>query len=528
VEKPVTEKSSLDLANRLKNVAGKEKIEILCDLAGNYGELPANKRIEFAEQAIDLSEKFNDHRSKAEAYNHLGVAYNNLGDSQKSIDYFLRALEIMEQINDKTGIANSYVNIGQANFYLENFNKSLEYFQKALKLREEIGEKIDISQSLVLIGNVKSKTAKYEEALDFYFKSMAIKKEIGDKRGISQIYNNLGNICLELGKQEKALEYRIEALQIDRELDDKWEIANSTYNIAEYYLLSKEPEKAYHYIVESYNLSKDLSNKGLIRDNLHQFSLYYELSGDYQKALKYQRDYSEVTKSMFSEELSEKITEMQTKYETEKLENAVAERTLELQKVINGVIHTIAMTVGVRDPYTADHQEHVADLAAEIAREMELSNRQVEGIRMAGIIHDLGKIKVPAEILSKPGKLTDLEFDIIKTHPQVGFDLLKEIEFPWPLAEMILQHHERMDGSGYPQGLKGDEIMVEARILAVADIVEAMSSHRPYRPALGLDKALNQIKQDKGTLLDPRVVDACLRVFKGGYNFPIDENSENL
>jgi len=523
VEKPVIKKSSLDIANRLKNVAGKEKIEILCELAGNYGELPANERIEFAEQVIVLSEKFNDHRSKAEAYNHLGVAYNNLGNSQKSIDYFLRALKVMEQINDKNGIANSYVNIGQANFYLENFNKSLEYFQKALKLREEIGEKNDISQSLILIGNVKGKTAKYEEALDFYFKSLAIKKEIGDKRGISQIYNNLGNICLEVGRQEEALGYRIEALQIDRELDDKWEIANSTYNIAEHYLLRKEHEKAYQYILESYDLSKDLSNKGLIRDNLHHFSLYYELSGDYQKALKYQRDYSEVAKSMFSEELNEKIAEMQTKYETGKLEDLVAERTLELQKTINGVIRTIALTIEARDPYTAGHQARVADLATEIAREMKLSNEQVEGIKIAGIIHDLGKIKVPDGILGKPGKLTDLEFDIFKTHPQAGFDMLKEIELPWPLAEMILQHHEKMDGSGYPQGLKGDEIMLEARILAVADTVEAMSSHRAYRPALGLDKALNQIKQDKGTLFDPRVVDACLRVFKGGYNLPIIE-----
>jgi len=513
----VIKKSSLDFASKLKNVAGKEKIEILNELAGNYRELPPDERIKFAEQAVDLSEKFNDHRLKAEAYNHLGVAHNNLGDSQKSIDYFLRALRIMEQINDKNGIANSYVNIGQANFYLDNFNKSLEYFQKALKIREEIGDKNNISQSLILIGNVKGKTAKYEEALDYYSKSLIIKKEIDDKRGISQIYNNLGNIYLETGRQEKALEYRLEALQIDRKIGDKWEIANSTYNIAEQYLLNTEHEKAYPYILESYDLSKDLSNIGLIRDNLHNFSLYYELSGDYKKALNYQRDYSELTKSMFSEELSERITEMQIKYETEKLEDAVAERTLELQKTIKGAIHLVAATVETRDPYTAGHQTRVADLAAAIASEMGLANDQVEGVKMAGIIHDLGKIQVPAEILSKPGKLSELEFQIIQTHPQVGFNLLKNIEFPWPIAEMVLQHHEKMDGSGYPQGLKGDEIMLEARILAVADIVEAMSSYRPYRPALGIEKALKQIRKDKGTLLDPKVVDVCLKIFKEGY-----------
>ncbi|MCD6355757.1 MAG: PAS domain S-box protein [Anaerolineaceae bacterium] len=192
----------------------------------------------------------------------------------------------------------------------------------------------------------------------------------------------------------------------------------------------------------------------------------------------------------------------------------------DLRRTLEGTIHTIAATVEARDPYTAGHQKRVADLAAVIAQEMKLSDDQVEGIKMAGIIHDLGKINVPAEILSKPGKLSDLEFQIIQTHPQVGFDLLKEIEFPWPIAEIIQQHHEKMDGSGYPQGLKGDEILLEARILAVADIVEAMSSHRPYRPALGIEKALTQIKKDKGTLLDPDVVDACLKVFEDGYKLP--------
>ena len=197
-----------------------------------------------------------------------------------------------------------------------------------------------------------------------------------------------------------------------------------------------------------------------------------------------------------------------------------AQLVQDLRKTVEGTIHTIAATVEARDPYTAGHQMRVTDLITAIASEMGLDSDRVEGIKMAGIIHDLGKISIPAEILSKPGKLSDLEFKLIKTHPQNGFDLLKEIEFPWPIAQIILQHHEKMDGSGYPQGLKGEEIMLEARILAVADIVEAMSSHRPYRSALGIDKALEQIKQDKGTLLDPDAVDACLKVFEQGYKLP--------
>jgi len=200
----------------------------------------------------------------------------------------------------------------------------------------------------------------------------------------------------------------------------------------------------------------------------------------------------------------------------------------DLQNTLEGTILTIAETVEARDPYTSGHQNRVADLAVSIATGMSLSKERVEGIRLAGIIHDLGKIKVPAEILSKPGKLSDLEFQIIQFHPQVGFDLLKNIEFTWPIAEIIHQHHERMDGSGYPQGLKGDEILLEARILAVADIVEAMSSHRPYRPALGIEKALTQIKNDKGTLLDPDAVDTCLKIFEQGYKLPDGKFTFNI
>ena len=190
-----------------------------------------------------------------------------------------------------------------------------------------------------------------------------------------------------------------------------------------------------------------------------------------------------------------------------------------LQLSLQGTIQTLARTVETRDPYTAGHQRRVADLAEAIARKMGLSEDEIDGIRMASIVHDIGKINIPAEILSKPGKLSELEFALIKTHPQVAADLLEGITFPWPIARAILQHHEKLDGSGYPQGLRGDQISREARILVVADIVEAMSSHRPYRPALGIGVALNQIKIERGKKLDAQVVDTCLDLFKEGYQF---------
>lgn len=181
----------------------------------------------------------------------------------------------------------------------------------------------------------------------------------------------------------------------------------------------------------------------------------------------------------------------------------------ELERAMGAVIHALAEMLATRDPYTAGHQQRVADLAAAIALEMGLGEDQVAGIRMAAIIHDLGKVAVPSEILTKPGRLTRLEFDIMKMHPQVGFDILSKLTFPWPVADVALQHHERLDGTGYPNGLVGDEIRLEARIVAVADVVEAMASHRPYRPSLGITRALEEISRQKGSRYDPDVVDAC-------------------
>ncbi len=186
----------------------------------------------------------------------------------------------------------------------------------------------------------------------------------------------------------------------------------------------------------------------------------------------------------------------------------------ELQKAMDGVIHAVSLVVEMRDPYTAGHQRRVAELARAIAKEMGLSEWQIMGIHIAGLLHDVGKVVVPTEILSKPGKINEYEFSIIKSHCRVGYDILQRIDFPWPVTRAILQHHERLNGSGYPDGLSGEDIVLEARILGVADVVEAMSSHRPYRPALGLDRALEEISQGSGVLYDSKVVAACLKLLK--------------
>jgi len=192
----------------------------------------------------------------------------------------------------------------------------------------------------------------------------------------------------------------------------------------------------------------------------------------------------------------------------------IKRRQSDTEKVMDGVIHAVSLVVESRDPYTAGHQRRVAELARSIADTMGLSDSQVTGIYVAGLLHDVGKVAVPAEILNKSGKISQHEYSIIKSHSQVGYEILNKINFPWPVTTAILQHHERLDGSGYPAGISGTEIILEARIIGVADVVEAMSSHRPYRPALGLGAALREITAKRGVLYDPQVVDTCLSLLQ--------------
>lgn len=200
--------------------------------------------------------------------------------------------------------------------------------------------------------------------------------------------------------------------------------------------------------------------------------------------------------------------------ERKRSEEELRQSWSKLRQALEGAIRAIATTIEIKDQYTAGHQRRVSRLSCAIAREMGLPLSQVEGIKVAGDIHDIGKIYVPTEILSKPGELSPMEFAIIKMHPQLGYDILKKIEFPWPIAQIVLQHHERVDGSGYPSGLTQKEILIEAQIVMIADTVEAMSSHRPYRPALSFDDAMNEVRDNRGRLYDAGIADICLKLLR--------------
>ncbi|WP_367358492.1 HD domain-containing phosphohydrolase [Mesotoga sp.] len=190
-----------------------------------------------------------------------------------------------------------------------------------------------------------------------------------------------------------------------------------------------------------------------------------------------------------------------------------------LKAAFNSVVTVLSDVLNLKDPYTEFHEKNVAKLAVEIGRKMDLDESTIEALRVSAMVHDIGKIMIPTEILSKPGKLSDIEFEIIKRHPVTGYEILKKVKLPWPVAEIVYQHHERLDGSGYPRHLKEKEILLEAKIIMVADVVEAMSSHRPYRAALGFDAALEEIRSNAGRLYDPKIVEICASIIEGGFTF---------
>lgn len=255
-------------------------------------------------------------------------------------------------------------------------------------------------------------------------------------------------------------------------------------------------------------ISLPLTDEGKILGNLNIYSADPEAFDEQEVG----------TLQELADDISFGISILRTRAERKKSLEEQQKYLDKIRSTLEATIQAIATTVELRDPYTAGHERRVAELAVAIAREMGLPNHQIEGIRVAATVHDLGKIQIPAEILSKPRSLNEMEFNFIKTHPLMGYNILKDIDFPWPIADIVLQHHERIDGSGYPNGLKGKRILLEARIVAVADTIEAMASHRPYRAGLGIRAALDEITAGKGKLYDPQAVEACINLFRKGYS----------
>jgi len=221
------------------------------------------------------------------------------------------------------------------------------------------------------------------------------------------------------------------------------------------------------------------------------------------------------------QEMREKVAELEKIIVRDnRLERELQQSYGKLQKFIEGIAYVITEIVEIRDPYLTGHHQRVSKLATAIAQEMKLPQDKIEGVRFASLVHDVGKVNLPTEIVSKPSKLVEVEINLVRNHPRTGYEILKKVDFPWPIAEIVFQHQEKIDGSGYPRGLKGAEILIEAKILGVANVVEAMSSYKSYRPALSIDEALTEIVKNKNITFDPEVVDACVKLFKEkGFKF---------
>ncbi|MCD4701011.1 MAG: tetratricopeptide repeat protein, partial [Candidatus Aegiribacteria sp.] len=492
----------------------------------------------------------------AATFSNIGVVFGSQSRFDLAIDQHLKALAIFEEIDDRNRIAHSLNSIGVIFRKRNNLERAEEYYRKALRIREETGDLAGLSMSYNNMGILAKEKGDLERALDYHNKSLKLKEELGDKLGISVSYSNIGDIQMELKEYTSALEYYRKSLSIVEELEDELGISNNCKLIGHVMVLLEKYDEALEYLERGLRISTRIGTRICESDCYKEFSNLYKSMGDYERAFLFFKKHSSLTQEIFSEKSAETIAKLQIRYENEQkekeaelyylrnvdlrreiydrklvesqlvaqerlLEERVRDRTIELQqsmkklkKSVEGTIHTLSKIIESKDPYTAGHLLRVAELAKLMAIEMGFSDERIEAIYMISLVHDIGKISIPQEILSRPGKLSELEQQIVRTHPQTGYDILSNVEFPWPVADVILQHQELYDGSGYPNRLKGNEILIEARIIAVADVIESMTSHRPYRSIPGIEKAIEEITQNSGILYDPEVVEVCTKIIR--------------
>jgi len=523
-----------------------------------------------AEQTLAISRKSGFEVECAKSLRLIGISYSQRGEYEKALDNSLKALAIYNGTDDSAGLSSTLNTIGVIYRNRDDSHKALEYYSRSLEISEKIGDKKRIATTTNNIGVIYQSLNEWERALEFAEKSLQSFTELGNDLGIASSCNNVGTILQYQGDHSAAKEYFLKAYEILQRIGYKTGLSASCNNLGEMYMRQEDFKKAGHYFHQALEAAIEADAKERILYSYEYLSNLHETMGDFRTALQYYEKYSNLNQQVFSEESTRNMIQLQIKFETEKkkkeaeiyrlknielrneiserihieevlrkhqeqLEDQINDRTVELidsfnklERSFQGSIVLISKITELRDPYTSGHQIRVAKLASAIAKELNLPEEKVEAINIAALVHDIGKINIPQEILSKPGVLSNLEMRMIQIHPEAGYSILSEINFPWPIAEIVREHHEHFNGSGYPQGLKADEIMIEARIICVADVLEAMSSHRPYRPVLGLDEAVREITENENVLYDGNVVNACRTVIiNKGFSFSFSTGKGN-
>ncbi len=547
------QKKLADIRNS-RSGSSEEEITVLLDLAEILNATNPDEACNLVEQALSINQEHEVEILCARCYKIKGISYSCKGEYENALDYSLQALAIYEDIHDEIGISSTLNAIGIIYGKRKDHSNALKYYFQSLAIRENIGDKKGIAITTNNIANTYQDQEDSEKALEFIKRSLQSFTELDDDLGIATSCNNIGIILKYKGDFAAAKEQFIKAHEIFNRIEYTTGFAASCNNLGELLTNQGKFKQARHYLDQALETAKEADSKYSEICAYENLSKLCEETGDFRIALEYYRKFSDLSRKVFSEESTRNMIQLQIKFETEKkkkeaeiyklrnielqneiserihieeelrkhqdqLEELINERTIELKSSYNklergfqGTIVLISKITELRDPYTSGHQIRVAKLASAIAREMGLPEEMIEAVHIASLVHDIGKINIPQEILSKPGILTDLEMKMIQIHPQTGYSILDEINFPWSIAEIVREHHEHVDGSGYPQGLKADEISIEARIICVADVMEAMSSHRPYRAVLGLKEAVEEITKNEGVLYDRDVVRACKKV----------------
>jgi len=526
----------------------KEKISQICNSLGQlYAKIEKyDLSLKFFLRSLKINEQSENKFGVADMLNNIGLIHMNLNSNDLALQFFLDSLKLKQIIgrDDDLGYANSLNNIGAIYSKKENWENALEYFLRAKGIMELICHPgSSYGNTLCNIGLVHLKKNQTSVAKEFFMMALETYENINHKTGILNIYNNLGQLLIQNKQYEEARGFLEQGLALAEEVGDSMRKREALSHMSRLFALAHDYKHAYeHHILYTCEIERvfnmELQQQIIAIETAHK----HDKSEKEAEIFKLKNVLLVQAKQKLEIEINErKKIENKLRENRNKLEQQVVERSAKLTQInlqlkqeqenlkqsyekiarsFRGIVDTVSKIVETRDPYTSGHQLRVAKLSVELARCMKLTEDQIELIYLAALIHDIGKLSVPQEILSKPGRLNPQEFELIKTHSEVGYRILADVEFPWPLADIVLQHHERLDGSGYPGNIKGDQIMLEARLLTVADVVEAMSSQRPYRPSLGIDKALEEVSSNRGNLYDPFVVQKCVDLFESnGFEF---------